>query len=162
MGIDINEFIDSLESKDEEYIDLSLITDYEEEIYDYNGELLDGLDNLSNEKIIALGIFLELKPLEANDEIAEEGGDMFTYGNQEYVIATDSEADQIERDYIESLIENILYEIKRDYPNIVKYIDEESMMDDYSENRGRNIASYDGYENEEKVNDTYYYIYRIN
>lgn len=101
---------------------------------------------------------------EVTDELdcIVEGYDrnVFEYYGQEYYVLTDDEADDmVDRrldDYLEELV----------YPEIPEhlrgYFDDEAWKEDAkTDGRGHTLSSYDGYEYEETVNDTTYFIYRI-
>ena len=83
---------------------------------------------------------------------------MFSYYNEDYLVLTDSEADDMEDQRLDNYIDECL-EIPDD---IRPYFDEEAWKRDARmDGRGHIISSYDGCEYEEKVNDTWYYIYRV-
>ena len=93
------------------------------------------------------------------NSIVNDYDNTYSYGREEYIVATDEEADEIEDEYLDNYIEECL-----DIPdNIRPYFDEEKWKDDARmDGRGHIISTYDGNENEEKVNGTWYYIYRMN
>ena len=92
------------------------------------------------------------------DSIVETFPNNFRYYNAEYLVLTDSEADEEEDERLDNFIDECL-EIP---DNIRPYFDEEKWKRDARmDGRGHIISSYDGCEYEEKVNDTWYYIYRV-
>lgn len=80
--------------------------------------------------------------------------------DENYKVLTDNEADEENDAMIDNYIEEcILPEIPSQYRS---YFDSEAFKNDAAhDGRGHNIALYDGHENEEEVNGTTYYIYRI-
>ena len=158
---------DQLENQDEELIseiDLSEIFDLDKGIYDENGELLEGLENLEDERVIALAKHLGINAEDANDNIENDGDYVYTYYNNEYNVFTDSEAENAMETWAEVLIEDELYDIEKQYPHVTRYINTKEMLDDYINDfdRGQALSSYNGVENEETVLGTDYYIYRTN
>lgn len=80
----------------------------------------------------------------------------------EYLVLTDSEADDAFKASVENYVEEcILDQLPRQYR---MYFDTEAFTRDVRIGDGRSpsLASYDGAENEEMVDDTWYYIYRVN
>ncbi len=90
---------------------------------------------------------------EAIEEYDENGSD--------YLVLTDDEADDKWNDSLDSYIQECIFpELPKAYMN---YFDEDAWKYDAKmDGRGHSLASYDGNENEETVNDETYYIYRIN
>lgn len=83
------------------------------------------------------------------------------YGNQEYLVVTDDEADELwEQDLDNYLVEIILPEL----PETAKrYFDREAWKNDARfDGRAHSLARYDGDENTETINEIEFYIYRIN
>ena len=87
--------------------------------------------------------------------------DTFTYGGSEYLILTDSEADDKWDNALEDYIDEcIIPEIPEDYQI---YFDREKWKRDARhDGRGHSIATYDGDEDEVEYNGETYYIYRMN
>lgn len=80
----------------------------------------------------------------------------------DYLVLTDSEAETAWTESIESYIEDIvLQEIPEKYHG---YFDDDRFIRDTKMNstRANELASYDGKEDEVCINDTVYYIYRVN
>ena len=94
------------------------------------------------------------------DSIVETFPNNFRYSNEEYLVLTDEEADEEEDRQLNNYIEEcIMPEIPE---RLQYYFDEEAWKRDARmDGRGHIISSYDGTEYEEKVNDTWYYIYRV-
>lgn len=88
-------------------------------------------------------------------------GDLYEYEGAEYLIYTDSEADQAFEDSIESYIDDcVIPEIPKSYR---QYFDRKSFTRDCEYyGRGHTLSPYDGCENEATINTTTYYIYRTN
>lgn len=139
---------------------------------------------MTNEKINALVEFLGVDQEEIS--ISSYNDNLFEYGNQEYLVLTDKEADQEAAEYIRESVwafnpdfiishssvldydkpsEQIIKAIQDQCENgnnaMIKLIDD---MKDFIQNaidcdgRGHFISHYDGEENEEGK----FYIYRIN
>ena len=94
------------------------------------------------------------------DNIVEDYDNRFSYYNEEYLVLTDSEADDMEDQQLDNYIDEcIMPEIPEHLQN---YFDDEAWKRDARmDGRGHIISTYDGCEYEEKVNDTWYYIYRV-
>ena len=83
----------------------------------------------------------------------------WSHRQQEWLVLTDDEANEKCRECVENSIDNALYEIPkylRNYFDIDMYI--EDTID--SNSRGDILSTYDGYEHEQKVNGTTYYLYK--
>ena len=162
---DLMNYLKSIEEPEKEIeleipkIILSDIYDFDGEIYDENGDLLEGLENLEDEKIIALAKHLEIDALNANDNIENDGNNTYIISGNEYKIYTNDEANDADRNYCEMIVDDDMFDIRKKYPHIVDYVDTEKMVEDYMGDRGNHLASYDGIENEETVSGTKYYIY---
>lgn len=147
-----NSICDSIEEEEEEYLDS----------IDRKTE-----DDIDDDRILALGNHLNLTYSEMyNDIIEAKYGDYnYEYGNQEYLVMTNDEADDHERERVESIIQECYIDVysreMKDNP-IIHYIDLDRWIDDWCKDRGNNIASYDGREYYKEVNGETYYIYRIN
>lgn len=100
------------------------------------------------------------------DEFENSYDDYYSYGNQEYLVLTDSEADDAAYNSVMSIWEDcyLTKEVRQQLGFLENYIDLEAATEDAikADGRGHTLASYDRKENEEKVNETYYYIYRTN
>lgn len=88
-------------------------------------------------------------------------GDTYKDGRRDYLILTDSEADDEHDAQLENYIDEfILPEIPDAYQS---YFDNEAWKKDAKQDgRGHCLATYDGHENEENVNGETFYIYRTN
>ena len=84
------------------------------------------------------------------------------YYNEEYEVLTDEEADDRWEEELQYYIDEcIMPEIKDE--TLRRYFDEEAWKRDARfDGRGHAISRYNGCEYEEKINDTWYYIYRQN
>ena len=125
-----------------------------------HAELME-LFNISP-RILALAIHLELTLEDTLNELSEGyNEECIEYGSEEYRVLTDSEADDANDENIESYIDEcILPELPERYRF---YFDNEAFKKDARmDGRGHNLASYDGNEEEVKVDETYYFIYRTN
>lgn len=84
------------------------------------------------------------------------------YYNEEYEVLTDEEADERWDEELQYYIDEcIMPEIKDE--TLRRYFDEEAWKRDARfDGRGHAISRYDGAEYEERINNTWYYIYRQN
>ena len=117
---------------------------------------------MTNEKLQALKQFLNLNEEEAQElQVSSYNDNIIKYYSEEYEILTDEEADERWEEELQYYIdEYILSEIPK---FCQRYFDEEAWKRDARfDGRGHSISHYDGCENEEKVNGTWYYIYRQN
>ena len=89
------------------------------------------------------------------DDIREDT----TISDGEYLVMTDSEADQWEQDWLENLFEEQTYDVPDD---LKRFMDVDKFVREYSGNRGENISGYDGQEYEQEFEGETYYIYRTN
>jgi len=146
---------------------------------------LEPIINQSNDqedpRVMALSKYLDLA-LEPN--ITYESNDIYSFGNEEYMILTDDEADEKVAEYIKetvwafnpsflschSGIDQDVFKLlqeKCESANeaILKLIkDFDHFVEDAvaSDGRGHFLSSYDGYENEQEHDNETYYIYRTN
>lgn len=101
--------------------------------------------------------------IKLEEELIESSYDdrRFEYGSDEYLVCTDSEADEEWDSYMDSYIDDcVLCELPVNYR---QYFDSEKFKRDCSfDGRGQSLATYDGNEIIETVNFTRYYIYRTN
>lgn len=110
--------------------------------------------------VIALALHLEIncKELEPSYHDAR----CIEWGNQEWWVFTDEEADNRARDHVESYIADCIIP---GLPPARAYFDERSFMEDcMDEGRGLQIATYDGEEHEVYIQatDEWLYLYRTN
>ena len=147
--------------------------------------------NLDNPRIKALSKYLELTK-EEEKEIYYESYDIYCFGNEEYMILTDDEADEKVAEYIKdsvwafnpsflsshSDIDEGVFKLLQDKSEsaneaILKLIkDFDKFVEDAvgTDGRGHFLSSYDGEENEiglfkffcPEYNNETYYIYRTN
>ena len=144
---------------------------------------LEPIINQSNDqedpRVIALSKYLDLA-LEPN--ITYESNDIYSFDGEEYMILTDDEADEKVAEYIKdsvwafnpsflschSGIDQDVFKLlqeKCESANeaILKLIkDFDHFVEDAvaSDGRGHFLSSYDGYENEQELDNETYYIYR--
>jgi hypothetical protein len=115
----------------------------------------------TDERIIALVQHLGLDKKGAESiNISSYNDNILEYGDQEYYVMDDDEADrEYERQLDDYIDESILPEIPEAYR---QYFDSEKWKDDarIDGSRGQMLNSWDGNEHEEEVNGTDYYIYR--
>lgn len=137
------------------------------------------------EKLIALKKHLELGRDITDVKIDEN---RFEVGREEYLVLTDSEADEEAKNSILESVWAFNKSFLDGHSEAISEIDEEvfskiqemcesanktilRLIDDVdafiedaisSDGRGHFMSSYDGEENEVQVNGTYYFIYRIN
>ena len=121
-----------------------------------------------NPAILALAQFLKCNP----DDVSEErydsyGMPVFSAEGGEYAVATDEEADAAWDQSLDSYIEEMGFDaaIEKIDPSLRPYIKFDEDMwkrDARMDGRGHSLSSYDGEENEETVNGTTFYIFRIN
>jgi hypothetical protein len=109
------------------------------------------------ERKVALGMHLGLDY--ADTVNLDVDGTTVTYGRQEYIVATDDEADrlwnsELER-YFDEFVEGEVPEHLRSYLDYDKWKSDARM-----EGRGHSLGRYDGYEYDETVDGTVYYIYK--
>lgn len=116
------------------------------------------MENLNeySEQVLALAQFLGIEP----EDVTENSYDYEADG-AEYLVLTDSEADEKWDEYMDSYIDEcVLDELPENYR---QYFDSEKFKKDCSyDGRGHSLASYDGCEEVETYEGTNYYIYRIN
>jgi hypothetical protein len=86
---------------------------------------------------------------------------LFEFANEEYLVVTDEEADELWEQELDNYLEECVYpELTGD---LSRYFDDEAWKRDARyDGRGHSLARYDGHENEETVKDETYYIYRVN
>jgi len=114
------------------------------------------LENYS-EQILALAIYLDAEP----DKITDEAYSRYSYGSKEYLIVTDSEADNLWEIELDNYLTDVVYD---ELPkHLVNYFDDEKWKQDARyDGRAHSLSFYDGNEYEETVNGNVYYIYRQN
>ena len=148
------------------------LTGISQEEIDEKEEELRSDEKLSGEEITEIlqnWIDEEYTLLEDEFKISKYDENRIEYGNQEYLVLTDDEADELSREQTEQLIEDCyLYEYKKDEEKsgksnpLLQFLDLEAWIDDWSSNRGEILASYDSEENDITIDNTTYYIYRTN
>jgi len=125
-------------------------------------EAVNDMFGADAEKIVALALHLQIDFEEAQSiEVSSYDDCLLEYGRKEYLVYTDSEADDKWNDELENYIEEcILHELPEAYR---RYFDNEAWKSDAKQDgRGHSLGRYDGEENKENVLGTTYYIYRKN
>lgn len=101
-------------------------------------------------QILALAINQNFTYHEAQDLIDSE----------EFLVLTDQEADDRAYDYVHDIATDAMCELPK---HLQQYFNFDLYIDDLlNDGRGNILAHYDGYENQETIDDTTYYIYRMN
>jgi len=123
----------------------------------YEGTIEDAEDahkewEIETENGLNFQEFCEQELTEIDEREADEG---------DYLVLTDSEADERFEEALDSYIEDcIMSEIPKYLQN---YFDEDSWKQDARyDGRGNSLATYDGDENEEVIEGESFYIYRTN
>ncbi|MEK6880344.1 MAG: hypothetical protein AABY22_12080 [Nanoarchaeota archaeon] len=125
-------------------------------------EVLELLDKYNEpKKVLALAKQLDLTLSETLNDIEEESDEIFKYGEKEFFVLTNDEADTKNEEYIDNYIdESILHELPQRYQI---YFDNEAFKRDARiDGRGHNLAGYDGNEEEQYIESEWFYIYRTN
>ena len=117
---------------------------------------------MTNEKLQAVKQFLNLNEEEAeNLQVSSYDENIIEYYGEEYEVLTDDEADDRWEEELQMYIDECIIPELPDFA--ARYFDEEVWKRDARfDGRGHSIARYDGCENEEEVNGTWYFIYRQN
>lgn len=108
----------------------------------------------------ALAQHLDLSKQDEIDDIEEcSACETYTYADDDYLVITDSEADEKWDEYMDNYIDEcVLGEIPE---SCRSYFDTERFKNDCSyDGRGHILSSYDGEEHCEDVDGETYYIYR--
>ena len=110
-------------------------------------------------RIKALAKYLECDIDDLNESSYNE--QIIECEEQEYLVATDNEADDVWDDRLESYIDEC---ILPDLPENVRfYFDNEKWKEDAKiDGRGHSISSYDGGEDEVEIGSETLYIFRLN
>lgn len=92
--------------------------------------------------------------------IVNDYDNTYSYYNEEYMVLTDSEADDAEDEALDNYLEECVYPELPDH--LRNYFDDDAWKRDARmDGRGHSLATYDGNEYEETVEGTTYYIYRV-
>lgn len=104
----------------------------------------------------ALAAHLGCLPTEVDSD-----GDRYSVGRAEYLVLTDSEADDVADEQLDSYIDDCI--LPECPPVVAQYFDRALWKRDalLEHGRGHTLAGYDGAEGCETVDGTYYYIYRV-
>ena len=137
-----------------QYLDIDMEPDFNAEDYPTDEYSEEEIEQAMEEAIEEVANEL--------DNITNDYDNTYSYYSEEYEVLTDSEADDRMEEELDNYIEECIYpEIKDEH--LRNYFDEESWKSDARlDGRGHIISRYDGDEGEEKVGDTWYYIYRQN
>lgn len=116
---------------------------------------------IDDEKILALAQHLEIARDDEDILNITEQGSYYTYGRREYLVLTDSEADDAWDKELDNYIEEcILPELPEYYQS---YFDSEKWKREaHIDGRGHSLARYDGDEHEIEIEGTLYSIFRMN
>jgi hypothetical protein len=109
------------------------------------------------EKILALALEEDITVTELSDISGCDTN--FSFGGRDWIVATDSEADDLYDQYLDSYLEEC---VLPELPEIAqRYFDKEAWkIDARMDGRGNSLGRYDGKECEQAVNGTTYYLYR--
>ena len=133
-----------------QHLNLDLDLDFDEEA-DYDTE--EEKEEARQEAIDDLRCRIE--------DIQDIGDNLYKYGREEYYVLTDDEADEKWDEELDYYLEECIYP---EIPEHLRgYFDDEAWKEDARmDGRGHTLSSYDGCEYEEKINGTWYFIYRQN
>ena len=151
-----------------QHLDIDLEPDFDEndsyyvanrEDYDTDEEYQQAQAELDEEKAEARDEAIK-EVTDELDSIMNRYGNTYEYYNGEYLVLTDSEADDEWDSALDNYIDEIIMPEIPDH--LQNYFDEEKWKcDARCDGRGHILATYDGCEYEEEVNGTTYYIYRV-
>ncbi len=140
----IQDLIDS----DEHYSKLYFVWQMNQDNTDIKQFFIDTIEYDIDDRVLAL---------------MQHTGDMFydcdkAIDTYEWLVLTDEEADERVEQYANDSLDNLLYDIDE---NIKKYFNSEKYIEDYigDSDRGSVLASQDGCEHYETVNEETYYLY---
>lgn len=131
--------------------------------YNDDNELIEIIENntdFSGEDATLCAALVKMFDLTINDlEDVEIDGTRVTVQGIDYLAGDDEQMDAEWDEYLENYIDEcILPEVNENYR---KYFDNEAWKDDAKgDGRAHSLNSYDGTEEEAKINDTYYFAYR--
>jgi len=120
--------------------------------------------NIEDNKIIALALNLDLEPKEAEEDIKDEGDNIYSYCGTDYFIGTEEETEQECKTYLTDDTELYKYYLENELKtggaygimNIEDWADWVINSDGY----GQILNHYDGSEDTENINGTCYFIIR--
>jgi len=157
----LNELCDNIEEEESNRFEDGI--ESWDDIKDEDGNIREEVSNLEDPKIIALAQHLDLTPTEAHEDIECDRDCNYSYSGIDYLVCTDEEADELERETVENTIEECyLSELNHSMKNhpALNYIDMDRWIDDWCNNRGENLGRYDSTEHYEDVDGITYYIYK--
>lgn len=110
--------------------------------------------------VLALAAYLKVEPSEITPTTYDDT--LLECDGAEYRVLTDSERDSAADEALESYIDECLLEGAN--ATLAQYFDRAAWKRDalLSDGYGHTLSSYDGEENEEKIDGVYFYIYRVN
>lgn len=122
---------------------------------------------MSEEKRAALAAHLnvsvnDIQPLNGKDDTLE-----CTSEPGEYMVLTESERDKAADDALESYVDDGLFAgalVGEPYDTLRQYFDRDAWKRDalINDGYGHTLSPYDGQEYEQKIDGTWYYVYRVN
>lgn len=119
---------------------------------------------IDDDKIKALAMNLNLEPKEAEEDIKDEGNNIYNYCGQDYFIGTEEETKEECINYLtddSSLYQGwVEQEIKNGNASGIMNIDDWADWVINSDGYGSILNSWDGSEDGEEINGVYYYIIR--
>lgn len=87
----------------------------------------------------------------------------FEYNDEEYLVVTDEEADNLWEEDLDNYIDECIYPQFEAIGLSIRYFDEEAWKSDARyDGRANSLSCYDGREDSETVEGTTYFIYRVN
>ena len=107
---------------------------------------------LVDEKIVTLGKYLELTPKEVQEKLEDANG-TYIIDKQEYYVYTDEEAEEVAKEYAQSLLDIALHDV----PKYLHYYFDSDLFikDTLDEDRGYLITG------NEEIQFNNYYIYKL-
>lgn len=126
----------------------------------YNLEMGD-IVIFDDDKIIALGKYLDITPGEALEDISncpDIGENNYTYAGQDYLVCDDTEADEEAQNYLTDDPET--WKMAVDAGDTTEGLETWAAEVLRYDGRGSLLNRYNGEEGEERVNEVDYYIYR--
>lgn len=138
-------FVDNLDTGDDTITYSTALQDF------YTDTVLSDYEDTDEERIFAL--------MEHTEDSFDTCSTYFN--NDDWLVLTDDEADDKWDEHLDNYLEEcVLPELPE---TMSMHFDKESWMSDAKvDGRGHSLSSYDGEEHSETVNDTEYYLYRVN
>lgn len=170
----LDELFDNLQFEYSQRTSITSLDEGNEEDLKLIYQALENFDDDDKFKVWALAKHCDCT-LEEMSNIEVERNCNYTCQGRDYLVCTDNEADELEKERVESTIEECYLsemkyshngynfskrEVNQVWQYIEPYIDIDRWVNDWCGNRGENLSNYDGCEYEELVNDTWYFIYK--